>query len=112
MFKQLKSIREKKWFAIMSNSYTVILTIFTIWMLFFDTNSLLIQNQLNQQLSELEDQRDYLKAELAKDSATVKMLSSDTAIEKFARERYYYQKKNEEVYLIEFKDSINEKSNE
>lgn len=90
----------------MSNSYVLILTIFAIWMLFFDTNSLLIQNELNKQITELEEQREYLKKELAKDSATVKILSSDDAIEKFARERYYYQKKNEEVYLIEFKDSI------
>ena len=40
------------------------------------------------------------------------MLSSDKAIEKFAREHFYYQKKNEEVYLIEFKDSIKNKLDE
>jgi cell division protein FtsB len=112
MFKKLKSIRDKKWFAILSNSYVLILTIFAIWMLFFDTNSLLIQRELNKQIDELEEQREYLLNELAKDSATVKVLSSDKAIEKFARERFYYQKKNEDVYLIEFKDSIQNKSDE
>lgn len=110
MFKKLKSIRNKKWFTILSNSYVLILTIFAVWMLFFDTNSLLIQKELNNQISELEEQKEYLQNELARDSATVKALSSDTAIEKFARERFYYQKKNEDVYLIEFKDSIKDKS--
>lgn len=112
MFKTIQSFKNKKWFAVLSNSYVLILTIFAIWMLFFDTNSLLIQRELNKQINELEEQRDYLKKELAKDSATVRMLSSDKAIEKFAREHFYYQKKNEEVYLIEFKDSIKNKLDE
>ena len=35
----LKSIRDKKWFGILTNIYVLVLTVFVIWMLFFDTNS-------------------------------------------------------------------------
>lgn len=112
MIKKLKAIKDKKWFSIVSNTYVLFLTVFAIWMLFFDTNSVLIQVELNRQISDLESQKEFLQSELAKDSATIKALSSEDAIEKFAREKYHYQKDKEDLYLIEFQDSIEINDNE
>ncbi|MFD0798568.1 septum formation initiator family protein [Maribacter chungangensis] len=102
----LKKLRQQKWFKIMTNMYVMVLTAFLIWMIFFDTNSLLIHNELKKEIEKLEKTQDFLKKEIAKDKAIIDKLSSKDELEKFAREEYYLKKKNEEIYLIEYEDSL------
>jgi cell division protein FtsB len=75
-------------------------------MFFFDTNSFLIQKELQSQIESLEAEKKYLEEEIEKDRKALKNLSSDEAMEKFARERYFLKKKNEAVFIIEYQDSI------
>ncbi|TDQ29348.1 septum formation initiator family protein [Zeaxanthinibacter enoshimensis] len=103
---KLKDLKKKKWFGIVSNMYVLILTVFLIWMLFFDTNSLLIHLELRKEIRKLEKQQEFLRQEIAKDKEIIEKLSDPKEIEKFAREQYYLKKKNEEIYLIEYEDSI------
>ncbi|MDC6352185.1 septum formation initiator family protein [Zeaxanthinibacter sp. PT1] len=103
---KLKDLKKKKWFGIVSNIYVLILTVFLIWMLFFDTNSLLIHLELRKEIRKLEKQQEFLKEEIAKDKEIIDKLSDPEEIKKFAREQYYLKKKNEEIYLIEYEDSI------
>ncbi|WP_086477344.1 MULTISPECIES: FtsB family cell division protein [Arenibacter] len=100
----LKEIRKKKWFAIVTNMYVLVLTAFLIWMVFFDTNSLLIHWELKREINNLEKQREFLKEEIARDRKIIEKLSDPEELEKFAREQYYLKKKNEEIYLIEYED--------
>jgi cell division protein FtsB len=102
-----KNIRKKRWFSIVSNIYVLVLTIFMVWMLFFDTNSLLIHRELRKEIDKLEKQQEFLKNEISKDRAIIEKLSDPKELEKFAREQYYLKRKNEEIYLIEYEDSIN-----
>jgi cell division protein FtsB len=105
-------VRKKKWFSIVSNVYVLVLTVFLIWMLFFDTNSLLIHWELRKEIKKLERQQQFLKEEIAKDKKIIKKLSDPEELEKFAREQYYLKKKNEEIYLIEYEDSLKNKKDE
>ena len=73
---------------------------------FFDTNSFRIQKELRVQIENLEAEKAYLEGEIDKDRKALKNLSSDEAMEKFARERYFLKKKNEAVFIIEYQDSI------
>ena len=79
---------------------------FLFWMFFFDTNSFRIQKELRVQIENLEAEKAYLEGEIDKDRKALKNLSSDEAMEKFARERYFLKKKNEAVFIIEYQDSI------
>lgn len=108
----LKEIRNKKWFAIVSNVYVLVLTIFVIWMVFFDTNSLLIHLELRKEIKKLEKQQEFLREEIAKDKKIIDKLSDPEELEKFAREQYYLKKKNEEIYLIEYEDSLKQKKDD
>lgn len=104
-----KEFRKSKWFsvaAIFSSIYVIVLTGFVIWMVFFDTNSLLIHKELNQEINKLEKKRAFLKDEIQKDEKIIEKLSDPEELEKFAREKYYLKKKNEEIYLIEYEDSL------
>lgn len=102
----LKNLKKKKWFKLMTNMYILVLTVFVVWMLFFDTNSLLIHLELQKEIEKLEKTQDFLKKEIAKDKKIIEKLSSESELEKFAREQYFLKKKNEEIYLIEYEDSL------
>ena len=101
-----KEIKKKKWFSILTNIYILILTVFVVWMIFFDTNSLLIHMELKKEINKLEKQKEFLKEEIKKDKEVIDRLSDPEELEKFAREQYYLKKKNEEIYIIEYEDSL------
>ncbi|AXO79928.1 septum formation initiator [Olleya aquimaris] len=98
-----------KWFK---NIYILILIIFGVWMIFFDTNSLLNHNDVNQEKSKLEDEKEYYKKEIIKDKQAIKRLTSEDGLETFAREKYYMKKENEDIYIIEYADSLKTNNNE
>ena len=75
-------------------------------MLFVDSNSLLIHRELNEDITDLEDEKDYYRNEIEKDKKAIKELSTEDGIEKMAREKYYMKKENEDIYIIEYEDSL------
>lgn len=110
-----KSFKKSKWFpvlALFSSLYVIVLTVFTVWMIFFDTNSFRIHMELNKEIKKLEKTQEFLKEEIEKDKKIIEQLSDPEQLEKFAREQYYLKKKNEEIYLIEYEDSLKLKEKE
>jgi cell division protein DivIC len=107
-----KELKNKKWFKVMTNMYVLVLTIFVIWMVFFDTNSLMIHLELRNEVKKLEKQKEFLQGEINKDKEILEKLSDKGELEKFAREKYYMKKENEEIFLIEYEDSLKTKKNE
>lgn len=75
-------------------------------MLFFDANSFLIHHELNSEMDDLENERDFFKKEILKDKKAIKALSTEEGLERLAREKYYMKRENEEIYIIEYEDSI------
>jgi cell division protein FtsB len=99
-----------KFLKILKKPFVLILLIFLIWMLFFDANSFLIHRELNKEINELEKEKNYYLREMEADKKTIKQLSTDDGIEKLAREKYYMKKENEDIYIIEYEDSISKKN--
>lgn len=108
----LKKLRQNKWFVFFSNIYVIILTIFVVWMVFFDTNSLLTQIRLRKEINTLKRQKEHLQKEIRQDKGLIRKLRDSAELEKFAREKYYFKKDNEEVYMIEYEDSLKNKNDE
>jgi cell division protein FtsB len=94
------------------NIFILILVVFAVWMLFFDANSWLIHHELNTEIENLENEKEYYIKEIEKDKKDLKKLSTDEGLEKFAREEYYMKRDNEEIYIIEYEDSLKTKNNE
>lgn len=107
-----KRLRQKKWFKILSNLYVLILSIFVVWMLFFDQNSVLIQLELQREIQKLEEQKEFLQEQINTDKELIETLSDPKELEKFARETYFLKKQNEDIYIIEFQDSSKIKDRE
>lgn len=103
----MKKLLENPWFKLLTNIYALIGLFFVIWMVFLDTNSLLIYLNLERKLSELERQKASLAKDIEEDKRILLQLNDSIEVERYARERYLMKKKNEDVYLIEFSDSVN-----
>lgn len=97
-----KSIRNKPSFKIATNIYVLILTVFVIWMLFFDENSYLTHREFNKEIEELETWIDYHKKKIKADKKTIQKLQDSLKLERYAREKYLMKKENEDIYIIEF----------
>ncbi len=93
-------------FAILLNKYVLIVLLFVIWMLFLDTNSWFIHRELDQEIKELKDNKKYYIKEIIKDQKDIKVLKDSSELEKFAREEYFMKRDDEEIYIIEYEDSI------
>jgi cell division protein DivIC len=108
-----KTLKNKRWFRIASNIYVLTSLAFIIWMLFIDTNSWwFTHRELNNEIDKLQKQREHLQQEIEKDKNALKALRNKKELEKFAREAYYYKKDNEEIFIIEYEDSLKTNPNE
>ena len=103
---------KNKYLKPFKNIFILILVVFAVWMLFFDANSWLIHHELNTEIEDLENEKEYYKKEIVKDNKDLKKLSTEEGLEKFAREEYYMKRDNEEIYIIEYEDSLKTKNNE
>lgn len=83
------------------NYYLVSGVAFLIWMLFFDSNDIYSQYQLKSKRTELESEKRYYIEKIEEVKADRQALLNDQELlEKFAREKYYMKKNDEDVFVI------------
>jgi len=103
---KFKNLKQKRWFTILGSTYILILILFVVWMIFFDTNSYFIHNELNQDIKALEENKEFYKTEIEKDKVFLDKMKDSNEVEKYAREKYYLKKEGEDIYIIENQDSL------
>ena len=97
-----KKIKNSKFFKIVSNLYILISVVFFIWIFFIDSNSILVNIKLNKEISELKERKDILENQIEMDKKIISNLQNPDSLEKYAREKLYMKKENEEIFIIEF----------
>ena len=97
-----KKIKNSKFFKIVSNLYILISVVFFIWIFFIDSNSILVNIKLNKEISELKERKDILEDQIQMDKKIISNLQNPDSLEKYAREKLYMKKENEEIFIIEF----------
>lgn len=102
----LKEIRNSRWFKLGTNIYLLVSVFFIVWMLFFDTNSFRILWSLESKIDDLEQQKKELIRQIDEDRLMIQKLSDSIELEKFGREQYYLKKADEDIFIVEFRDSI------
>ncbi|HUH17845.1 FtsB family cell division protein [Albibacterium sp.] len=86
---------------IVKNKYVIASLAFIVWMLFFDRNDLSSQYHYQSQLKELQQEKEFYTKEIEKVENDLNDLTSDPKkLQKFAREKYFMKKENEDVYVI------------
>jgi cell division protein FtsB len=92
----------KKIFSVLSNKYVIALAIFAVIILFTDHNNLFEQWNRKQELKELQAKKAYYQEEIQKTKRKLADLSNNAAaLEKFAREKFYMKRDNEDVFVID-----------
>ena len=87
--------------SFLRNKYLLTLSVFVVWMLFFDKNDVFTQLQRSSELSEIEDSKAYFAQNIEENKKFSQEIQSDAAaIEKFAREKYQMKRENEDLFLI------------
>ena len=89
----------------LKNKYVIIITLFIIWIVFFDNYNLIRQSKIKKEIKQLEENKNVYSKEIKKDSTEYhELLNSDEKKEKFAREKFLMRKENEDVYIIRKKN--------
>ncbi len=96
----MKEFFLKIW-PVLKNKYVITISVFAIWMLFFDQNNLVDRMRMSSEIRQLEDDREYYIDQIEKDSTRFHELTTDKDnLEKYAREQFLMKKKNEDVFVV------------
>ncbi|MBU2554752.1 MAG: septum formation initiator family protein [Bacteroidetes bacterium] len=83
------------------NKYFYTALLFGVWILFFDQESMVEQYRLSKTREGLQEQKLFYQQEIIQTGKAVNTLQNDSvSLERYAREKYFMKKKNEDVYVI------------
>ena len=87
--------------SIVKNKYIIVTISLLVWIAFFDSNNWIKQAGLKSEINELKEQKIYYQTQIKADSvALFDLTNNDETQEKFAREKYYMKKENEDIIII------------
>lgn len=85
----------------LKNKYLLTLLAFSFWIFFIDDYNLIKQYQLNKDIEQLENQKEYYLTEIEKDSTQFYRIQHiKEEQETFAREKFLMKKEEEDIYII------------
>lgn len=91
----------KRLLDLLKNKYFLAIAAFAIWMTFFDKNDMLSQYEYRTEVNKLQTEKDFYTKEITSVKKDLKELDSNlNTAEKFAREKYFMKKDNEDVFVI------------
>lgn len=90
--------------APLRNKYFLVLVAFFAWMIFFDKHDFITQWQLQRTVDKLEKDKQYYSKKI--EEAEQDRYDLEVNREKFAREHYYLQKSDEDVFIIKKKEEL------
>ncbi len=97
----------KGWFST-RRIYLIVSVLFVLWMIFFDGDHMLKQRELHSDIQELRKEKRFLNREIANTNKQLEEFQQPGALEQYARETYYLHKEEEDIFLIEYADSLSE----
>lgn len=93
--KQISKYLDKK-------KYIITILFFAVTIIFFHPVNIFKLAKNKKDLTDLENQEQYLLTKIQQDSIKLSELqSNNNSLEKFAREEYFFHKQNEEVFVID-----------
>ncbi|MBS4044397.1 MAG: septum formation initiator family protein [Chitinophagaceae bacterium] len=93
----------KMWAQILFNKYFLSFAFMLVWVLFFDETDFFIQQSRLKDLDNLKTKAAYYKKEIEIAQQELSDIQHNPeALEKFAREKYFLKKDNEDIYIIEY----------
>ena len=100
----INKIKKSKILKLLSNIYIFTSLVFFIWIFFIDSNSVLVNLKLSNELNELKERKLLLERQIEIDKQIIANLNNPDSLEKYAREKLYMKKENEKIFIIDIKD--------
>lgn len=80
----------------------ITVVVFIVWISFFDQNNFFTQYDFIKELNSLEKDKTFFMEELKQTRQELNDLTTNpVTLEKFAREKYFMKKDNEEIFVFE-----------
>ncbi|MEJ6615521.1 MAG: hypothetical protein QNL61_01275 [Crocinitomicaceae bacterium] len=89
----------------LKNKFTITLIVFVSYSLFLDENDLFTMVSNSSKLSQLEVKKTELNLELKTTTGILKKLKSKSEVERYAREKKYFKKDDEDLFVIYVKSN-------
>lgn len=84
------------------NKYILSLTAFIVLMLFIDHNDLFVQWERRSELRKLQAEKEFYSQKITDTQKELSDLQNNaSALEKYAREKYFLKRDNEDVFVLE-----------
>jgi cell division protein FtsB len=91
-----------KFLSILKNKYLIVSVLFLVWVFFFAQYDLISQKNQRDELNTMEQKIEYLEKEVNILQQEKNLLKNDSVtLEKYAREKYYMKKNNEDVFVFD-----------
>ncbi len=88
-------------YKLLKNKYFICIVVFVVWMSFFDVKDWGLIIERHHKISELEKSEKMLSKQIQDTWSELNLLRSDAqSIERYAREKYYMKKDNEDIFLV------------
>ena len=103
-----KLILDRNYLKYFKNKYVLTLLGFIVWLSFFDRNDFLTTYTYHKKLVTLQTEKRFFDDEIVRYTEDLNnLITNHATMEKYAREKYYMKKENEEVFLI-IKEQVKE----
>jgi len=91
----------------LKNKFVITIIVFVSYSMFLDENDIFTMVSNSTKLSQLEDKKIELNAELKATTGILKKLKSKSEVERFAREKKYFKMDDEDLFVIYNKSKEN-----
>ena len=97
----LSFIRQNPALRFLQNKYILVSVIATLWLTFFDKYSISSQLKMRKSIERLKADKDFYIQGASDTDYEIEKLTTDLGeLEKYAREKYWLKKNNEDLFII------------
>ncbi len=94
-----------------TNRFVLATLFFIVWLLFFDTYAFYDHRVIDKEKKKLDNNKEYYQTEINNDDKNIKKLYRKEEVERYAREKYYMKRENEDIYIIDSDKEYSNKEN-
>lgn len=88
--------------SIFRNKYLLAGSAFVVWILFFDKNDLFTQMERRGELNQMKESKAFFQQQIEEERKfSDELKHNPSIIEKYAREKYFMKKDNEDLFIIQ-----------
>lgn len=96
--------RLRRFIPYLKDKYVIVILFTVVWMIFFDRHDIISQFQARMKLKEMRKDKEYFRQKIDEvKKERDELMQNPQTMEKFAREKYFMKKDNEDIFILDKK---------